>query len=182
MYSREQVKTWVDKIINMAKADAVEVNISGGERSGTRWANSSITVNLVQYDRTASVTVRKGQKTGNATTRDFSDAGLQAMVSEAVAEADAANDNPNLPELLGPQEYVPVDAALPEMVNFGPAERARMVRESIDICDRVGGVDGSGFIPKNDQTTCTANSKGLFAYYRSAEAGFVLTARMKDGS
>ena len=38
---------------NLANADAVEVNLSGGERSGTRWANSSITVNLVQYDRTS---------------------------------------------------------------------------------------------------------------------------------
>jgi predicted Zn-dependent protease len=181
MYSREQVKTWVDKIINMAKADAVEVNISGGERSGTRWANSSITVNLVQYDRTATVTVRKGQKTGNATTRDFSDAGLQAMVNEAGAEAESANDNPNLPELLGAQDYIPVDAALPAMVNFGPAERARMVKDSIDISEKLGTV-GAGYIPKNDQTTCTANSKGLFEYYRAAEAGLVLTCRMADGS
>ena len=29
---------------------------------------------------------------------------------------------------------------------------------------------------------CTANSKGLFAYYRSAEAGFVLTCRTPDGA
>mgnify|MGYP001574158572 CR=1 FL=1 len=31
------------------RADAVEVNLTAGERSGTRWANSSITVNLVQW-------------------------------------------------------------------------------------------------------------------------------------
>ena len=181
MYSREQVKAVVDKIINMANADAVEVNLSGGERSGTRWANSSITVNLVQYDRNVSVTVRFGQKVGNANTRDFSDAGLKAMVDEAVAEAKQANDSPNLPELLGPQQYVPVDAALPNLVNFGPAERARMVRDSIDLSEKLGTV-GAGFIPKSDQTNCIANSKGLFAYYRAAEAGFVLTCRMADGS
>jgi len=180
MYSREQVKTVVDKIINMANADAVEVNLSGGERSGTRWANSSITVNLVQYDRNVTVSVRFGQKTGNASTRDFSDAGLKAMVDEAVAEAKQANDSPNLPELLGPQQYVPVDAALPNLVNFGPAERARMVKDSIDLSEKMGTM-GAGFIPKTDQTNCTANSKGLFAYYRAAEAGFVLTCRMADG-
>ena len=121
MYTREQVKAYVDKIINMANADAVEVNLSGGERSGTRWANSSITVNLVQYDRNVSVAVRFGQKSGSANTRDFSDAGLKAMVDEAVANAKAAGDNPNLSELLGPQQYIPVDAALPYLVNFGPA-------------------------------------------------------------
>ena len=76
---------------------------------------------------------------------------------------------------------MPVDAALPNVVNFGPAERARMVKDSIDLSEKMGTV-GAGFIPKTDQTNCTANSKGLFAYYRAAEAGFVLTCRMPDGT
>ncbi len=181
MYTREQVKAIVDKVINMASADAVEVTVTGGERSGTRWANSSITTNLVQYDRQVSATVRIGQKSGDASTRDFSDAGLKAMVDEAVAEAQAAQDNPNLPELLAAQEYIPVDAALPDLVNYGPAERARMVRDSLDLAESKG-VLGAGYIPKVDQTNCTANSKGLFAYYRVAETGFVLTCRLPDGS
>jgi predicted Zn-dependent protease len=181
MYTREQAKAIVDKVLNMARADAVEVNLTGGERSGTRWANSSITTNLVQYDRQVTATVRFGQKQGSANTRDFSDAGLKTMVDEAIAEAQQAQDSPNLPELLGPQEYIPVDAALPNLVNYGPAERARMVKDSIDLAERKG-VLGAGYIPKNDQATCTANSKGLFAYYRSAETGFVLTCRMADGS
>ena len=181
MYTRDQAKEIVDKVLNMATADAVEVNLTGGERSGTRWANSSITTNLVQYDRQLSVTVRLGQKSGTAETRDFSDAGLKTMVDEALSEARQARDNPSLPELLGPQEYIPVDAALPDLVNFGPGERARMVRDSIDLAEKKG-VLGAGYIPKIDQTTCNANSKGLFAYYRVAEAGFVLTCRMADGS
>jgi len=181
MYTRDQAKEIVDKVLNMATADAVEVTLTGGERSGTRWANSSITTNLVQYDRQVSVTVRLGQKSGNADTRDFSDAGLKTMVDEALSEARQARDNPSLPELLGAQEYIPVDAALPDLVNFGPGERARMVRDSIDLAERKG-VLGAGYIPKVDQATCNANSKGLFAYYRVAEAGFVLTCRMADGS
>ncbi len=181
MYTREQVKAITDKVIDMAKADAVEVQFSGGERSGTRWANSSITTNLVQYDRNVSVTVRVGQKVGTANTRDVSDAGLKAMIAEAMEEAGKASDSANLPEWLGAQDYIPVDSALPNMVNFGPAERARLVKTSLDIADAKG-VVGAGYIPKNDLATCTANSKGLFAYYRSADTGFVLTCRMPDGS
>jgi predicted Zn-dependent protease len=181
MYTREEAKAIVDKVINMAKADSVEVNLTGGERSGTRWANSTITTNLVQYDRQVTATLRVGQKQGSANTRDFSDAGLQKMVDEALETANKANDNPNLPALLGPQEYVPVDAALPEMVRFGPAERARLVKDSIDLTERAG-VLGAGYLPKQDLTTVNANSKGLFAYYRSAEASFILTCRMADGS
>jgi predicted Zn-dependent protease len=55
-----------------------------------------------------------------------------------------------------------------------------MVKESLDICEKHG-VLGSGYIPKNYQTSCTANSKGLFAFYSFAEAGFVLTCRTPGG-
>jgi len=181
MYSREEIKALTDKVLNMAKADAVEVEFNGGERSGTRWANSTITVNLVQLDQQVSVTVRHGQKTGTASTREFDDESLKAMVDEANDAAQTARDNPNLPALVkGPQDYVPVDAALPAMVNFGPGERAEMVKKSVAVCDKKGAL-GSGYIPKNYQTTCSANSEGLFAYYQYAEAGMILTCRTQDG-
>src|SRR5262245_22963603 len=181
MYTREEVKAITDKIFNMAKADAAQVELTGSERSCTRWANSTITTNLVQFDRQVTIDVRLGQKTGSANTRDVSDQGLQAAVDEAIEAAKGRPDTPNLPELLGEQKYIKVDAALPSGVNFGPRERAMMVKESIDICEKKG-VLGSGYIPKTYQTTCTANSKGLFAYYSYAEAGFILTCRMPDGS
>ena len=56
-----------------------------------------------------------------------------------------------------------------------------MVKDSIDLAEKMG-VLGAGFIPKNDVTTCNANSKGLFAYYRAADTGFSLTCRMPDGT
>jgi predicted Zn-dependent protease len=182
MYSRDQVKAITDKIFNMAKgADAVEVDFNSAERSGTRWARSTITTNLVQFDQQLTLTVRVGQKTANAFTRDFTDAGLQSAVTEAMDAVKGRPDSPNLRELLGPQEYIPVDATLPSGVNFGPAERARMVKDSIDVSEKMGTV-GAGYIPKTHQTSCTANTKGLFAFYAYAETGFVLTCRTPDGA
>lgn len=182
MYDRAQVKAITDKVIDMAsKADAVEVQFSGGERSGTRWANSSITTNLVQYERQVTVTVRTGQRQGTAQTRDLSDEGLRDMVAEAFDAASKASEVPRFAEWLGPQEYIPVDAALPSVVNLGPAERARLVKTSLDIAESMG-VVGAGFIPKTDIATATANSLGLFAYYRAADVGFSLTCRLADGS
>src|SRR5258706_10588409 len=137
MYSRDEIKSLTDKVLNMAKADAVEVDFNGGERSGTRWANSNITVNLVQLDHQLSVTVRFGQKTGSAATREFYDDSLKAMVDEATDAAKAGRDNPNLQPLTkGRQDYVPVDSALAPMVNFGPGERAEMVRKRRAGCDK----------------------------------------------
>lgn len=181
MYTREEARSIVDRVIDMASPDPVEVELSGGERSGTRWANSSITVNLVQYSRDISVTIRRGQRTGSASTMDFSDAGFRAMIDEARAEADEAEEEEEeLDELLGPQEYIPVDAALPDMIDFGPGERAEMVRISLDVTDDKG-VIGYGYIPKTDRTSCQANSAGLFAYFREAQTSFTLTCRTPDG-
>ena len=136
MYSRDEVKAITDKILNMAsKASAAEVDFSGGERSATRFANSTITANMVQFDRQVSVTVYQGSRSGNASTRQFDDASLQLMVDEALAAAEKGRELPEPPTLLGPQEYVPVDAALPGGVNFGPAERAKLARQSIDVSE-----------------------------------------------
>jgi len=184
MYSRDEVKALTDRVLNMstaAKADGAEVEFSGGERSGTRWANSTITTNLVQFDQQLSVTIRVGNKSGSASTREFDDDSLRAMVEDATNAAKAGRENPSLAPLVkGPQDYLPVDAALPAMVDFGPGERAEMVRKSVAVCDKKGAL-GSGYIPKNYQTTCTANSAGLFAYYQYAEAGMILTCRTQDG-
>jgi predicted Zn-dependent protease len=181
MYSRDEVKQITDKVIDMAKADAVEVDFNGGERSATRFANSNITANMVQFDRSLSITVHLGNKAGSTTVRDFDEATLKQALADAMKRAEAARESAEPRVLLGPQEYEPVDAALPSGVNYGPAERAQAVRQSLDICSKKG-VLGSGYIPKSHQTTCSANSKGLFGYYRYAEASFILTARTKDGT
>ena len=181
MYPRDDVKAITDKVMNMASADAVEVEFSGGERSATRYANSNVTANMVQFDRNVSVTIHLGTRSASASTREFDDASLRRMVDEARKRAEEARENKDaLPLIEGPQDYVSVDAVLPAAVNFGPAERAQMVRQSLDVCQKKN-VIGSGYIPKVHQTTCSANSKGLFAYYQYAEASFILTCRTPDG-
>src|SRR6185436_9014894 len=120
-YSKDEIKQITDKVLNMCKADAVEVRFSGGERSATRFANSSITANMIQHDQEVTITVCYGQKTANATTHQFD-----------------------------------VDAALPSAVNFGPAERAKMVKQCTDICEKRG-VLAAGYIPKFDWVDASAN-------------------------
>src|SRR6187549_1368646 len=93
MYSREEVKAITDKVIDMAKADAVEVEFNGGERSATRFANSNITANMVQFDRTVAITVHNGNRSGTATVRDVDDATLQQGVADARKRAEAAKEN-----------------------------------------------------------------------------------------
>ena len=179
-YTREEVKAVTDKVLNMAKADAVEVQFSGGERSATRYANSTITANLVEHDQQVAVTVYYGQKSATTTAHQFDDASLKSAIEQAQELAKRRPDNPELmPLVKPPQDYTPVEAALPSAVDFGPAERARMVKQSVDVCEKKG-VLGAGYIPKLHWTDAYANSEGLFAYYRYAEASFILTCRTPD--
>jgi predicted Zn-dependent protease len=179
-YTRDEVKTITDRVLNMAKADAVEVQFSGGERSATRYANSTITANLVEHDQQVAVTVYYGQKSATTTAHQFDDASLKSAIEQAQELAKRRPDNPELmPLVKPPQDYTPVEAALPSAVDFGPAERARMVKQSVDVCEKKG-VLGAGYIPKLHWTDAYANSEGLFAYYRYAEASFILTCRTPD--
>jgi predicted Zn-dependent protease len=179
-FSRDEVKQITDKVLNLAKADGIEVRFSGGERSATRFANSSITANLIEHDQEISITVRYGQKTASATTHQFDDASLKRVISQVQELARRKPDNPELmPLVKPPQPYIEVEAALPDAVSFGPAERAKMVKASTDICEKKG-VLGAGYIPKLHWTDAIANSEGLFAYFRYAEASFILTCRTPD--
>jgi predicted Zn-dependent protease len=158
----------------------VEVRFSGGERSATRFANSSITANLIENDQEVQVTVFFGQKTATATTHQFDDASLKRTIEQVQDLAKRKPDNPELmPPVKPPQAYVEVDAALPSAVNFGPGERAAMVKASTEICEKKG-VLGAGYIPKFHWTDAIANSDGLFAYHRYADASFILTCRTPD--
>jgi predicted Zn-dependent protease len=179
-FSRDEVKQITDKVLNLAKADGVEVRFTGGERSATRFANSSITANLIEHDQEVSITVHYGQKSASASTHQFDDASLKRIIAQVEQLAKRKPDNPELmPLVKPPQAYIEVEAALPDAVNFGPAERAKMVKASTDICEKKG-VLGAGYIPKLHWTDAIANSEGLFAYFRYAEASFILTCRTPD--
>jgi predicted Zn-dependent protease len=119
-YSREQVKTITDKVLNMCKADGVEVEFSGGERAATRYANSTITANLIENDQEVRITVYYGQKSATTSVHQFDDATLKAAIEQVQALARRKPDNPEtMPLVKPPQDYVQVDATLPTAVNFG---------------------------------------------------------------
>jgi predicted Zn-dependent protease len=181
-YSREQVRAVTDRVLGMIKADAAEVEFDGGERSACRYANSTITANLMERDQQVRITVYYGQKSATTVTHQFDDESLKTAIQLVQELAKRKPDSPEttLP-VRPPQEYVSVESALPSVVTFGPAERAQMVRKSIEICEKKN-VLGAGYIPKLHWTTALANSEGLFAYHQFAEASFILTCRTPDGT
>ena len=180
-YSRDEIKQITDKVLNMCKADAVEVRFSGGERSATRFANSSITANLIEHDQeVVGHRPLRPEERRAATTHQFDDASLKRSIDGVQELARRKPDNPELmPPVKGPQTYVEVDAALPRPANFGPAERAgdgqgehRHLREERRARRRLH--------PEDALDGCHRQPEGLFGYFRYAEASFILTCRTPD--
>ena len=166
----------------MAKADAVEVEFSGGERSATRYANSTITANLTEHDQEVTITVRYGQKSASTTVHQFDDDVAEAGDHRSADAGQAASGQP------GTDAARQAAAGLrrrrsgaPAAVNFGPAERARDGQAEHRRLREAGRASASGYIPKLHWTDARANSEGLFAYYRYAEASMILTCRTPDG-
>jgi len=109
----------------MAKADAVEVNFDGGERSATRGptlrsrehgpVRSALTLN-----------VRHGTKQGSASTREFDEESLKAMVDEA---QEAAQKGARQPQPAAARERTAgirqVDAVLPKTADFARVNAPR---------------------------------------------------------
>ena len=113
----------------------------------------------------------------------FDDARCKRAIGEAQSLAKQRPDNP---------ELMPLRQAAAGLrrrskrrcrrrSTSAPAERARLVKQSIDVCEKKG-VVGAGYIPKMHWTDARANSEGLFAYNRYAEASLILTCRTPDGT
>ena len=139
-------------------------------------------MNLVQYDRQLTIDVRIGQKTasvddarlqrrGAASRGGRSDRGREgaARLAEPAGTARRADLHSRGRGAAERRELRPARARAD-----GQGEH-RHLREEGRRSDRATS-------RRSYQTNCTANTKGLFAYYRSAEAGFILTCRMADGS
>ena len=182
-YSREEVKAITDKVLNMAKADAVEVRFSGGERSATRYANSTITANLVEHDQEVQITVCYGQKSATTSTHQFDDASLKRAIEQAQELAKRRPDNPELmPLVKPPQDYLAGRRrrCRRRWTSDRPSARGWSSRASTSARRRACSAPATSR-SCTGPTRC-ANSEGLFAYYRYAEASFILTCRTPDGT
>jgi predicted Zn-dependent protease len=90
-----------------------------------------------------------------------------------------------MPEL-GPQTYQSVNAYVESTADLDPEARASAVRRTMTAAAAAGKPAGeiftAGFLEANARVTAVATSKGLFAYHRSTDADYSVTARTPDGT
>jgi predicted Zn-dependent protease len=180
MLERERIEEIASKILDFCQADEVEVFISSGEHYLTRYAVNHIHQNTGISNVSISVSAIIGRRMGDASTNRLDDESLKKVAQNAVELAKISPEDPDLLPRLGPQRYEKVSAFHDEAIT--PSDRADGVRQVIEMC-RERGLTAAGIFSNSRQSMAIANSKGLFAFYKSTSATFSLSVMAdQDGS
>jgi predicted Zn-dependent protease len=181
IWTKEQAKALMDRVLSFSKAESTAVNLNGGDRANVRFARNTVTTSGATSGYSVAITSSFGKRSGTVTTAEFDDASLQRAVRNAEEIAKLSPENPEAMPLLGPQTYSPVTAFFDDAAQASPEWRAGSAATAIDLSKKKE-VVSAGFVETQASIRAVANSKGLFAFDRFTSADYNLTARTPDGS
>jgi predicted Zn-dependent protease len=114
------------------------------------------------------------------------DASLRRTVDLASRLARLAPEDPELMPELGQQRYTAVEAFVEATADLDAEARAEAIGRAIGAATSAGKPAGTifsaGYLEANARAIAVATSNGLFAYHRSTDADFSVTARTPDGT
>jgi predicted Zn-dependent protease len=132
------------------------------------------------------VTVTFGKRRASSSTNVLDDAALRRTVDLASRLARLAPEDPELMPELGPQTYEAVDAFVEATADLDAEGRAEVIGRAIGAATAAGKAAGTifaaGYLEANTRAIAVATSHGLFAYHRTTDADFSVTARTPDGT
>jgi predicted Zn-dependent protease len=132
------------------------------------------------------VSVTFGRRRASSSTNVLDDASLRRTVDLASRLARLAPEDPELMPELGPQTYTAVEAFVETTADLDAEARAEAIGRAIGAATAAGQPAGTifstGFLEANTRAIAVATSNGLFAYHRTTEADFSVTARTPDGT
>jgi len=182
LLSREEARAIAERVLKMSAADQTRVTIVSSRGGNTRFADASISTSGEVEDRSVVVTATVGRRRASATTNVLDDASLRRTVDLAAQLARLAPEDPELMPELGAQIHANVPAFVARTADLDPEARAIAVRRAVESVNAAGQLFSAGFLEVNARVVAVATSAGLFAYHRTTDAGFSVTARTADGT
>ena len=186
MLSRDDARALAERVLKFSTADQTRVSISSLWSGNTRFADATITTGGGVTDTSVTVTVTVGRRRASSSTNVLDDASLKRTVDLAITLARLAPEDPELMPELGPQTYASVNAFIDRTVDLDPETRAQAIGRAVQGSRAAGKAAGeifaAGFLEANGRVVAVANSNGLFAYHRSTDVDFSVTARTPDGT
>lgn len=179
--SESEARSILQKVLALSKADECEVTLGGGRSANLRFARNAVSTSGASRRLQLAVTSSFGKRSGAATINEFDDASLARVVRTAEELARLSPENPEHVELPGPQKYLEPAGYFTSTASLSQQDRVRHTAASIGIC-RDAKLVAAGFLEDNTSFSALANSRGLFAFQRSSNVDFSITARTEDGT
>src|SRR5882724_1050013 len=184
MITREQAHDIFSRAKKMSSADELEALIAGGSSALTRFANNTIHQNVADENHVVSIRVAFDQRTARATTNKFDDESLRRTVQTAEQVARVQHPDPDLLPLAEPS--LAPTGAIPQRAfdltrALGPAERASVVAEIVDVAKR-NRLTTAGICSVTDSVEGIFNSHGLSTFHQQTMAEISITMLGDDSS
>jgi predicted Zn-dependent protease len=186
LLTREQAKALTDRVLALSTADQTRVVVVSTWSGNTRFADARITTSGGVTDTTLTISVAIGKRQASSSTNVLDDAALKRTVDLAIQLARLSPEDPELLPELGPQTYQTVNAFVEGTADLDPEARASAVHRTMTAATTAGKPAGqiftAGFLEANARVIAVATNNGLFAYHRSTDADYSVTARTPDGT
>ena len=184
--SRDDARGLTSRVLSFSKADQTRVTVISQRSGNTRFADGSISTSGTNHDTSVTVTVTFGRRRASSSTNVLDDASLRRTVDLASRLAQLAPEDPELMPELGPQKYTAVEAFVAATADLDAEARAEAIGRAIGAATAAGKPAGTifsaGYLEASMRVIAVATSIGLFAYHRTTEADFSVTARTPDGT
>jgi predicted Zn-dependent protease len=180
--SREEARSLVERAVRLSRADAIRVNVQNQRATNIRFADNEMSTAGVSTTTTIRIQSVFGKRKASVVTNSRTDDGLRRAVEQAEALARLAPEDPEYLGELGPQEYATVNAWFDSTAELSAEDRARAALTALAPARSGNELTVAGFLSCSASATAIGNSAGLFAYHRSTDAGYSLTARTNDGT
>ncbi len=181
IFSQEEAKNILSKVLSYSKADGCEANLNGTNGGNIRYARNSVSTAGETSDVQLAVQSYFGKKSGVATINEFDDASLAKVVRRAEELAQLAPENPEFIEPLTQQTYGDSKTYAEATAKITPEYRAQAAANSINPAIAKD-VTAAGYLEDNYSFAAMMNTKGLFAYNQSTGVTFTVTMRSNDGT
>jgi PmbA protein len=191
MLTREQAGDIFDRIRKLSTGDEVEIHVSGGKFSLTRFANNTIHQNVAEENNVLSVRTVFGGRTARASTNKFDDESLRQVVRASENLAKVQHPDPDLLPMPSIAEAAgnvnnsiranPPSRHFEQTAAITPELRAEGVKKIVGVADRHK-LTTAGVFSSGDSFEGIFNSGGLSAWHTQTSAEVSVTMLAADSS
>lgn len=180
IYTEEQARAILDKVIKLCKADQCTASLTGSIDGNVRFALNNISTSGIVDNTELAVEVAYGKRVGTATINEFDDASLERVVRRAEELAKLAPENPEFMPAIDKQAYKASPTFSASTAAITPEFRAQVAADSIGPC-KAENLVAAGFLEDGQSFVAFANSNGNFGYQRATKFDYTCTVRTEDG-